>query len=874
MGPVKRSRTQYNEPMAVAATPVSMPDQVTAPLVGALADLDDASTVYGKDAKELRDAATEALVNVWRDARQSTSQLAQQFNQCNSTLLSGLNESFAAVSSLIEALPVVASCSPDGQIPKIQSFSGSGENVAQFSIWLRRLEDIIRMRGVPMSSEQKANFLIGYLDGVAREKIEELSEDDKKSFDAIVSHLRGFFESPQQRHVARQALAACTQEPGETSTIFANRLLNLVRAATAEQDPLTQKERVLEEFVARLRSDIRYFVKPYNPATFEQAVTKAQTVEQLLSEAASERLMNSARVPQAVAVSSMADSPYRNRGGGRDQYARREPKTFSTSRARFQGTSTRRTPQPRDPRPKANSPCYNCGGIGHLARSCSSARRPSQAGGRSNFRDDYTIRNRIPSRSHSSMNPPSRARLLNVSPGEGDLEDARRQIEVLSLTLRENQIALANSNARTSALVKRNDELARTAFANTSPTRRSPSAHLPGVHSLLLCLSDLGDLLPTCLVMPSCSSQPAWLCPRQSKDALSRIPLSYNCSHLIPEVANPPVATTIHLYRPNSRRYDTPATLCKIVEHSVIFSVNLFGARREKHSESTKTVTVEHCRQMKLHHKCEHGDMNSVGDNYKTGNDLSFEWPSAPFGCCSEHQVTVVNCYLVSTVIHARHGAGSPDAAIGDIRHCAYRDGVCTLHDGSVLLWTPAQEEICVYIPVSKMKGHLLGHVWISDSKEFALSWREDSPRVVDCGNPLIISDQGYALTTIRRSPRSSDSIIGVVTSNQLAAQLLAVEDSVQNSVTALFRHASAPLCDRTNMLAFSLHYSVKLDPTYTLRKLLNRPNVAATYLGDGLVQIHNCIRIPPANYRILPFNRTCYTKPRADVVLSSQGQA
>ncbi|EYC36372.1 hypothetical protein Y032_0903g2965 [Ancylostoma ceylanicum] len=107
-----------------------MPDQVTAPLVGALADLDDASIVYGKDAKELRDAATEALVNVWRDARQSTSQLAQQFNQGSSTLLSGLNESCAAVSSRIEALPVVASCSPDGQIPKIQSFSGSGENVA------------------------------------------------------------------------------------------------------------------------------------------------------------------------------------------------------------------------------------------------------------------------------------------------------------------------------------------------------------------------------------------------------------------------------------------------------------------------------------------------------------------------------------------------------------------------------------------------------------------------------------------------------------------------------------------------------------------------------------------------------------------------
>ncbi|RCN48209.1 hypothetical protein ANCCAN_05755, partial [Ancylostoma caninum] len=155
MGPVTRSMTHSSDSSAVATTPVSSSERVTAPLAGALANLDDASTVHGKEAKELRDAATEALVNVWRDARQSTSQLAQQFNQ--------------------------------------------------------------------------------------------------------------------------------------------------VRAATAGQDSNTQKERVLEEFVARLRSDIRYFVKLDNPTTFEQAVTKAQTVEQLLSEAASERLMNPTATPQTVA---------------------------------------------------------------------------------------------------------------------------------------------------------------------------------------------------------------------------------------------------------------------------------------------------------------------------------------------------------------------------------------------------------------------------------------------------------------------------------------------------------------------------------------------------------------------------------------------
>ncbi|VDO32492.1 unnamed protein product [Haemonchus placei] len=39
-----------------------------------------------------------------------------------------------------------------------------------------RLERAIRMRPSPLTTEQKANFLIGHSDGVAREKVEELAE--------------------------------------------------------------------------------------------------------------------------------------------------------------------------------------------------------------------------------------------------------------------------------------------------------------------------------------------------------------------------------------------------------------------------------------------------------------------------------------------------------------------------------------------------------------------------------------------------------------------------------------------------------------------------------------------------------------------------
>ncbi|KAL6730194.1 hypothetical protein Aduo_001185 [Ancylostoma duodenale] len=273
---------------------------------------------------------------------------------------------------------------------------------------------------------------------------------------------------------------------------------------------------------------------------------------------------------------------------------------------------------------------------------------------------------------------------------------------------------------------------------------------------------------------------------------------------------------------------------------------------------------------MMQHHKCEHGTMIENGGSWATTNELMFDWPSAPFGCCTEQQVSVSNCYLISTIVHMRHGSEFPDSPAGDLHQCTYNAGSCTLLDGSMLVWTPSQEEPCQYVLVTKMKGHRLSDIWISDSKEFALSWRDNSDRVHDCGKDLVVSDQGYALMPVYRLPRSTDAKVGLVTSNQLAAQLLAVEDSVEMAVSALFRHALSALCDRTNLLALSLHASLAANPTLTVRRLLDRRNLAASNLGNDLIQIHRCKVIPPKHYRVVPFNGTCYSMPQVEFSLSS----
>uniref|UniRef100_A0A8L8K4W8 CCHC-type domain-containing protein n=1 Tax=Heligmosomoides polygyrus TaxID=6339 RepID=A0A8L8K4W8_HELPZ len=154
----------------------------------------------------------------------------------------------------------------------------------------------------------------------------------------------------------------------------------------------------------------------------------------------------------------------------------------------------------------------------------------------------------------------------------------------------------------------------------------------------------------------------------------------------------------------------------------------------------------------------------------------------------------------------------------------------------NTLVWSYCHEEECGYILVSKMRGYSMGNVWISSSKEFALSWSPESTTVLDCAKELIITDQGYAITHARRARRALGNV-GLVTTNQLSSQLFAVEGAVQTSLNLLFTQAIQALCDRTNALALSIQAALRGDATRTMQSILNRSDIMATHLGGGYVQ-------------------------------------
>uniref|UniRef100_A0A1I7XND9 Gag protein n=1 Tax=Heterorhabditis bacteriophora TaxID=37862 RepID=A0A1I7XND9_HETBA len=252
MAPTLRARAGSTGPRPTSVV-TDIQSQIVAPLKRSLSDMDDEVPARGQDMKTLREDATSSITLAWKDAQ------AQ------------LNASFEEVGRRINRMPRIAVSSIDPASPRIIAFNGA-ENTTQFSVWLRRLEDVWRMHSTTESEKQKAYFLIGHLDGVAREKVKELPEDNITE---------------------------------ESAALFANKILSLVRAATAGQDPLVQNERALEEFISRLRADVRYYVKLDNANTFEAAVAKAQTVEQLLAEATAERLINPASVAPDIAVNTV-----------------------------------------------------------------------------------------------------------------------------------------------------------------------------------------------------------------------------------------------------------------------------------------------------------------------------------------------------------------------------------------------------------------------------------------------------------------------------------------------------------------------------------------------------------------------------------------
>ncbi|CAJ0606462.1 unnamed protein product [Cylicocyclus nassatus] len=160
------------------------------------------------------------------------------------------------------------------------------DNTQDFNKWHRQFEDLIRNSIVPLPEQCKVNALYASLREDARDIIEEMPPEDKNSYEKVVAFLRTHFEYPQFRALARQELSNCRQKEDEDVHSFSNRIRRAVQKLLKGAPKEMVQDRLLEEFVERLRPELKFHIKSLDPATFDEALRKARTYESLCNQMA------------------------------------------------------------------------------------------------------------------------------------------------------------------------------------------------------------------------------------------------------------------------------------------------------------------------------------------------------------------------------------------------------------------------------------------------------------------------------------------------------------------------------------------------------------------------------------------------------------
>ncbi|KAI1693544.1 hypothetical protein DdX_20599 [Ditylenchus destructor] len=332
----------------------------------------------------------------------------------------------------------------------------------------------------------------------------------------------------------------------------------------------------------------------------------------------------------------------------------------------------------------------------------------------------------------------------------------------------------------------------------------------------------------------------------------------------------PPEDITFNIFRPNTIEYHAEADVCKWVEHPYQYRTRWWGSHELVKSKS-KLIEgrLRECKRMIEEGKCHHGPLHRKGNLWKTGNQIEIDWPWPIFSGGNWVTNSTVNCYRYSSVVIAKFGQVGISTTVGTPDECSFKDGICHLKEGPILLWQSDSAQECPFIPMGTVSGVRWGNVWLSDSGELALSFPANNTFTENCGKNLLLSEQGYAIAKLdtHRRKRDMENITGFVTSNQLAAQLTAISLDHRIALKKSFQDSYGRMCHMLENMNQEFQVGFMARPTMAARTLIPQYNIHARVVGGRYLEAWPCEVLEDGSWGFLnithPFtDNKCYSKP------------
>jgi hypothetical protein len=336
------------------------------------------------------------------------------------------------------------------------------------------------------------------------------------------------------------------------------------------------------------------------------------------------------------------------------------------------------------------------------------------------------------------------------------------------------------------------------------------------------------------------------ICQTERQATLWRIP-EVKCNFEPFKYDTVPTPLTIDLYSPNVAEFETEAHVCRKVKKKVRIYSTITGAPLAQPVEPENIpISVHDCVRMHERKACDQGILTNDSGLWHTGKELDIKWGWPIFDSFRTRHGDSVNCFAFDSMISTRFGMDEIQSALEGAEQCKYRDGNCTLSDGTVLFWTPSKSQTCRFTYRETLEGNYGDDRWIGD--ELALKFSNQS-ETEDCGKKLLVSEQGMAAIFSSKQSRFRRTLDGNVKASQLAAQLSYLDYDISHVLTTALNHLTSSLCKQLSEIRYWTLASLMSNPTTLVRNIFNNTLLVAKQLTPNVVSVWPCVPLESGTY-------------------------